>query len=672
MSKHTADAVGPDSSAVQFLTAKAEEVGVDLPPLGKTPRRWPKVLQAPRDDPGYFGDTRGQFLKSVAKHARGAIVLQTVALSVGTVLGALLPFVLGKGIDAAISDGLSAPTWQWIGLFTVMILVMSIGDGVNQMGEIAAFLRGSLGSARVVAHRVSRAGRAAKQDKPAGDVVTGIINDSARIGEAVLFVAEVISSILAIAVVTVAMYSMSTVLATMVIIGLPIALAGIGVMVKPLEKKVARMRAEQGTLTTISTDAVSGLRVLRGVGGEKFYNSRYKRQSQKVKDAGIAMAHNQAALTVMRTALPQLFIAVITGYGAFLTFRGQITAGDLVAFAGMTAYLSTPFNVAGQAAYVGTRAWVGAKKLAEFSSVEPPTSDAAVPSSKTLLEDEDDLLAGPAGFAGAPLTDVQSGIAVKPGILTAVVSKSPAQSAELAKRLARVSDEYEVRSGDRDLRTFPLAQVRKSILLSEADAQLFRGTIHAVLRGAAAVEPLPRGVTELVYRERIEEESREEGSLFRPDRVPEDARLYEAMNVADAQDVLESVPGGMAGWLSERGRNLSGGQRQRVALARALYQDAPVLVAIEPTSAVDSHSEERISGRVRDARAGKTTLVVTASPLWLDKCDEVIVLGDDGLEVARGSHNQLKRSAEAGDKGAILYRQIIEREAGGDSEASGR
>lgn len=661
---------GPDQpiSAVEFLSERARESNIELPPLGKTPRRWPKMLQAPKEAPILYGTDPKTFLKSVLRSSRTAILFQTLALSVGTVIGALLPAVMGGAIDSVVDSGLSTTSWQWLGLFVGLILVMSLGDGANQVGEIAAYLNGCFGPARSVAHRISRAGRSAKQDKPAGDVVSGIINDSDHLGAAVLFVAEVISSLLAIAVVTVVMFRMSPTLAIVVLIGLPIALVGIALLVKPMQRMFADMREEQGILTTISTDAVLGLRVLRGVGGEDYYNQRYREQSQRVRQAGVKVAANQAALNITSTSVPQLFIAVVTGIGAFLTFEGQISIGELVAFAGMTAYLATPFNVAGQAAYLGTRAWVGSKKLAEFSAVEPPTSAGLLdtPLSEQIADDTEEGL----DYSSLPLTDMETGVTVSPRRLTALVASTPAVAADVARRLTRVDDQFGAKVGDIDLRSRPIDEVRRAILLSEDDAQLFRGTLHAGLRSVHAADPPERGVTELVYREHLEEAARAEGTLFRPDRVPADPRLASAMEVADARDILDSLPGGMAGWLSERGRNLSGGQRQRVALARAVYADAPVLVAVEPTSAVDSHTEERISRSLSTERRGRTTVVVSASPLWLEKCDEVVVLNDHGHEVARGTHAELHRAARQGDPGATLYRSIVDREAGEADEAA--
>ncbi len=652
---------GDDSAA--FLRERADQAGVKLPPLAKTPARWPRLLHSPSGTPLDLGQDPKQLAWRVLRSAWPLILVQTLALSVGSVLGALLPVFMGNSVDDAVNYGLTAPTLISLGIFTFGVLVMSVGDGINQIAEVASYLWAALGSSRAVAHRVIRAGRAGKTDQPPGDVVTAILNDSDQVGSAAVFVAEALAAVAAFVAVAVVMFKMAPPLAWVVIVGLPLSIIGVTFLVKPMERKQSAQREEQGRLTTISSDAVSGLRVLRGVGGEDFYNARYQAQSQKVKEAGIKVAGNQAALAVIRSAVPQLFMAVVVGVGALLTLRGQLTAGQLVAFFAMTVYLRNPINVAAWVVQVGTRSWVGMKKLSQFHAAQPAVSDSFLTNDLAGDEDEGLVSGAPAldwsaDFAGLPLHDPVSGVRVPPGQVTALVAANPDLAAGAARRLARTDDADQALLGKTDLRQIPLDQVRAGILLAEADAQLFSGPLHWSVRGAATADPAPRGVTELVYREHLEEAARHEGSLYRPDRVPQDPRLEEALRIADAGDAVDSLPGGVAGWLTERGRNLSGGQRQRVALARAVYADPPILLAVEPTSAVDSHTEERIARALVSDRAGQTTLVVTASPLWLEKCDHIIFLDDQGQAVAEGTHQQLRDHGE--------YARVIARETGGD------
>ncbi len=647
---------------LSFLRDRAGEIGTDLPPLGKTPRKWPRVLRAPSGETRSFGRTPGALLRGVVHSARDSVILQSLLLTANFVASAMLSVAVGRGVDAGIASGLSPQVWAWVGVFVALALVLAVTESLNQIAEITSWMRGAFGPVRSVSHRVARAGRAAKQDKPAGDVVTAILNDSDHVGSFVVFTAEVIAAMVSFLVVAAVMISMSLPLGLVIVIGFPLTVLAVAALAGPIQKKLAIQREEQGKLTTISTDAVTGLRVLRGIGGENYYNARYREQSGRVRSAAIKVAGNQALLAVMRSSVPMLFVAIVAGFGSMLVFQGKMTPGELLTFVGLTAFLAGPINVAAWAAQTGTRAWVGAKKLAEFSALEPAVGQNNPQPGEFDAPD----------FSTADLTDAQSGVRIRHGILTALVAPTPDVSAEIARRLARIDDADQVLIGDQDLRDLPLEMVRKNILLSEADAQLFRGTLHSALRGRIAHDPSPRGVTELVYREHLEEASRAEGTLFRADRVPDDPGLQQAMEVADAADVLDSLEGGMAGWLTERGRNLSGGQRQRVALARAIYARTPILIAIEPTSAVDSHTEERISKRVRNHRQGKTTLVVSASPLWLEKCDQIVVVDDSGTEVARGTHEQLKAAAKAGDPGALLYRATMAREAGESDEAPGR
>jgi ABC-type multidrug transport system fused ATPase/permease subunit len=108
--------------------------------------------------------------------------------------------------------------------------------------------------------------------------------------------------------------------------------------------------------------------------------------------------------------------------------------------------------------------------------------------------------------------------------------------------------------------------------------------------------------------------------------VHSDSELDEALHAAAAVDVVEALPDGLDSHLEPQGRNVSGGQRQRLRLVRALLSEPDLLVLVEPTSALDAVTEAAVAQRVRERRSGRTTVVVSSSPLWAGQADQVVHL----------------------------------------------
>ena len=535
---------------------------------------------------------------------------------------AFLPYLTGRAIDDGLEQGFGPDLLRAAGSLLALGLLSAGASALGHRFDVANWLRAAFTTSQLVGRTSARAGHAITAELPTGEVVSAVANDALRVGEVFAVMARFVGSLTAYGAVAVLMLRVSVPLGLVVLLGLPTVAAALGLLVKPLQRRQSEQREASGRLTTLGADTVSGLRVLRGIGGESVFTGRYRSQSQLVRERGEHVAVTQSWLDALQVLLPGSFVIALVWMGAHMALAGTITPGQLVTTYGYAAFLGWPVQNATEFLQATTRALVGTRKVLAVLRVVPAAG--AVPGATAAMPP-----------AGSPLVDEVSGVTLTTGRVVALVSADPDESARIATRLGRFDDGDEATTpvllGGVPLRDLPLAEVRRRVVVAEAMPQLFSGTLAAGLD--------VRGVA-----------SRED--------------LLAALDLADAHDVLDSVPEGLDGELPEKGRSLSGGQRQRVALARALLTDPEILVLVEPTSAVDAHTEARIAARLADARRGRTTLLVTASPLVLDHVDEVQLV-QDGVLVARGTHAALLDGA-AGPEVAARYRAVVGRQLDDD------
>jgi ABC-type multidrug transport system fused ATPase/permease subunit len=528
--------------------------------------------------------------------ARGQLGTLAIGMLYGVVwMGtlAVVPALVGRAIDQGVAEGDRAALVRGSALVMAAGLVTAVAGILRHRAAVVNWLTASYRVQQLLVRQAVRLGGSLPRRVPTGEVAAVGSHDAERIGSAM----EVAGSRLAGAlvssgVVAALLLRTSTTLGLLVVAGVPLLSAGVGPLLRPLHRRRSRHRELVGQLTTVGADTVSGLRVLRGIGGEAVFSRRYAAASQEVRAAGLAAARVQSLLDAAEVALPGIFVVAVTWLGARLAVAGQVSVGELIAFYGYAAFLVLPVRTVTEAADKFTRALVGARRAVQVLALQP------------------ELVSGSSAQeppSGAALVDGQSGLVVEAGQLTAVVAGVSEEAAAIADRLGRFADGDEVRLGGVALRDLPLEVVRRRVLVSEHDPRLFTGRLGDELDPTGAAPP---------------------------------GRVLAALDIASAGDVLEALPDGLDSEVAERGRSFSGGQRQRLVLARALVADPEVLVLVEPTSAVDAHTEARIADGLAAARRGRATVVCTTSPLLLDRADKVALVAG-GRVVAEGTHRDL-------------------------------
>ena len=619
--------------------------------------------EPPADPAGPDAATRAtratrHLLAWLARRSTGILLAATLAATVAAVIQATVPTFLGLALDSGVGDGLSRRVWLLSLALLGLFCVYAVADTMAMYLAAHVWMRTAFDVQRLVGRHAAHVGAALPRQVSTGEVAAVVAADAESIGVFYERLPQLIGAALSFLVVAVLMLRTSVTLGLVVLVGMPLTAWITTRLVSPLQRRQGTQREAQSALTTITTDAVAGLRILRGIGGEEVFARRYRDASQELRRRGVQVAGVQSVLMSLQVLLPGLFVAVVIWASARQALAGHLSAGGLVTFYGYTAYLSWPLWVFSETVQELARARVGLRKLARVLAVAPAAGSAA---------EREDLDATCADPLTGTIVDETSGLVLAPGAMTAVVCADPDASAALATRLGRFDDgQGRVTLAGRPLTDMPLAQVRASVVVSGATAELFTGTLREALDARRPLGARPSSLLDLVRAEasRVGVAAADQQVHQAPAHAEGDERLLAALEVADAGDVLSSLEAGLAGMITEKGRSLSGGQRQRVALARALLTEAPTLVLVEPTSALDSHTESRVARRLHRARSGRTTVVVTESPLVLEACDAVVLLGQDGTVRTTGTHRDLLAQARRGDPDALAYRAVVARATG--------
>jgi ATP-binding cassette, subfamily B, bacterial len=371
-----------------------------------------------------------------------------------------------------------------------------------------------------------------------------------------------------------------------------------------------RSQDQQGDLATYIEEAATGIRVLKALGRRGEAGDRHATQAGLVYQTQVSKARLRGAFWAVLDLIPNVVIGLILLFGAVATSHHELTLGGLVAFITLTLQLVWPIEAMGYILASGQEAATAAQRVYEIFDTEPtitgPPGLADAPAAAGRLVFDHVEFRYP-GSRQPVLRDVS--LELEPGQTLALTGGTGSGKTTLLHLIPRLADPTSGRItlDGTDLRALPLPELRTRVGCAFEDATLFSASV------------------------------RENVSFGAPDAS--ESEIRQALTAAQA-DFVHDLPWGLDTRIGEQGLTLSGGQRQRIALARAILARPSVLILDDPLSALDVHTEEKVSQALRHVLAGTTALIVAHRPSTVALADKVALLAD-GVIRALGAHTEL-------------------------------
>jgi ABC-type multidrug transport system fused ATPase/permease subunit len=444
---------------------------------------------------------------------------------------------------------------------------------------------------------------------PSGELLSRLTSDINQLRQSVVaaMVAFLSNAVIILGFLTI-MFLMEWRLALLVLFVVPVLFGFLTVYSGRIRNATRKQRRREGELAARLQEGLAGIQLVQLFAREDEEDERLRNLNQKSFRSGLKADRLGAQLNRTVELVLGVATAGVLFYGALQVIAGRLTPGELIVF---VAYMQGFYRPIRQLSKTTQRASRAASSLERITDVLDQSTD--VPDGpNTAPRFTGEISFAGVDFAYQPGTPVLRDVdlLVEAGQTAALVGPTGAGKSSLLALIPRLYDPSRgaVLIDGRDIRQFTLKSLRDQISIVPQEGMLF---------GASVRENLAYG---------------------KPDASDEE--IEEAARAALIHDFVQTLPQGYESVLGERGVTLSGGQRQRLAIARAIVKDAPIVLLDEPTTGLDSSSEQLVMEALNRLQAGRTLLVI-AHRLTTVRRAEVIFVVEQGQVVERGTHEEL-------------------------------
>lgn len=403
---------------------------------------------------------------------------------------------------------------------------------------------------------------------------------------------------------------------------------------KKIGSAFLKVDTEEGVLSTIAQENLTGVRVVRAFGREAYERERFHKQNEEYTGMWVHMMRILAEFWGSLDLIAGLQILLILSLGAYLCVNKEITAGGYVSFVSYNAMLTWPVRELGRVIADMSKAGVSVDRIRYImnSLAEEDAKDAVdFPSDCDIKFNN--VTFGFDKEQEPVLKDIN--IEIKKGETIGILGKTGSGKSTLVQLLDRLyslpDDQGTITIGDIDIRDMKASLLRKNVGLVLQEPFLFSRTLG---------ENIAMGIDE-----------KDSDKLN---------RIEEAIGTAHLKNAISKFKEGLNTPVGERGVTLSGGQKQRTAIASVMIRKTPILIFDDSLSAIDTKTDEAIRKSVKENTTDTTVILISHRITTLMMADRIFVM-DNGRIVESGCHAELIEKQG-------LYKKIFDLQSQGMSE----
>ena len=393
---------------------------------------------------------------------------------------------------------------------------------------------------------------------------------------------------------------------------LPPAAIGLRYLGKKLRKAIRESLEEIGTLSSLVSETLKGIRIIKAYRKENFYTKKAKEIIKKVVSLSMRGVRARSASAPIMEIVTGFAIAGIIYYAGGKSISGDMSVGSFMAFTTAAGLLYDPLKAVANLQAMLQEGVAASQRLFPIIDNEPKIVEKIVPEDietpSGLIEFDNVSFSYSENNDEMAVEDIS--LVIQPGETVALVGPSGAGKTTLLNLVPRFYDPSKglIRIDNVDLKDLPLKTVRNASALVSQDALIFDASIK-------------------------------ENIIFGSTKISQE-QFKIACKEALVDDFVSDLPNGYETFAGESGVKLSGGQKQRIAIARAMIKNSPILLLDEATSSLDSEAESKVQIALEALLKEKSALII-AHRLSTIKNADMIYVFDKGRIVEKGKHKEL-------------------------------